>query len=436
MKTRRDFLKTCAALSLAAQASAQTSADYKALVCVFMFGGNDGNNVIVPMETTEYGQYTRGRAQLALSLQDLLPISGQGKAYGLHPSLTGVRTLYQRGRAAIIANTGTLVQPLTRQQFLDERAVTPRNLFSHSDQTSEWQSGNPQGGAGTGWAGRIIDSIGVDPGASLPPSISVAGNALLLAGLKSTAANLTPGNEFGLDTFGGGDDDTARLEAFMQILNQQGQSKLAAPFTRLLTDGLNNAREVRKILDGAPDLATAFPDTELGRQLQQVAKLISVRARLGASASRQVYFCSLGGFDHHSDLLNSQANLLNQVDAALSAFQLATDELGVANSVTTFTASEFSRTFAANSTNGSDHAWGSNHLILGGAVKGGQIYGRFPLLEPNGTDDAADRGQWIPSTSLDQYAGTLATWFGVPASAMLDVFPNRANFAAGGLGFV
>ncbi|MFN7923312.1 MAG: DUF1501 domain-containing protein [Bryobacteraceae bacterium] len=425
MRSRREFLQMCAAMAGASSLEAQTG-NYRALVCVFLFGGNDGNNMIVPMETSAYAAYQRGRGPLALAQRDLAAVTAQGKAYGFHPRLSGLRDLYQQRRVAVLANTGMLVRPVTRAQYLSPGASVPRNLYSHSDQVQQWQSSNPTGASPTGWAGRIADSLPTGD-APIPPVISVSGNSLFLTGLRNTPANLSPGNDFGIAYSGDGKADQARLEALQQILNLDSGAKLVSAAQGVLASGMKNSQELRRALSGAPAVKTEFPDTDLGRQLKQVAQLIASRTRLGAS--RQIFFCSQGGFDNHTDLLPSQDSLFAVLGPALVAFYRATEELGVASQVTSFTASEFGRTFNSSSTNGSDHAWGNHHLIMGAGVRGGEMYGEFPVQELRGANDAGDRGVWIPTTSLDQYGAALAGWFGVGAGDMRQVFPNLANFA-------
>jgi uncharacterized protein (DUF1501 family) len=424
MRTRREFLQTCAGVASATGLYGQTS-DYKALVCIFQFGGNDSGNMIVPMDAASYATYARGRGRVALKQAELLPIQAQGRAYGLHPALAPLRDLYTQRRMAVAANVGMLVRPVARAEYLTDKADVPRNLYSHSDQVQQWQSSNPTGGSATGWAGRIADLVAPNA-APIPASISVTGNSLFLTGQQVTPANLSPGNAFGLDYLSESPADRTRLTALQQILTLDSGATLVSAAQNTLALGLRNSQELRSALQGAPALDTVFPETDLGRQLAQIAQIISLRARLGAS--RQIFFCSQGGYDNHSELLGNHNGLLTQLGEAMAAFYKATDALGAAGNVTTFTASEFGRTFNANSTDGSDHAWGSHHLVLGGAVRGGDMVGRFPALDLQGPDDAGERGVWIPTTSLDQYGAAMAGWFGVSAADQAAVFQNLKNF--------
>lgn len=433
MRSRREFLKMCGALSGAAYAQ-QPASDFKALVCVFLFGGNDGANMVVPMESAEYASYSTSRATLALRQSDLAAVQAQGRAYGFHGRLAPLKDLYLQKRMAVLANTGMLVRPVTRDELRARTAALPRNLYSHSDQTQQWQSSNPLGAAGTGWGGRALDTLRGSEVPLLPPAISVAGNSLFLAGQSTFPANLS-GNNFGLEGVNESSrPEKARLDALQAILALDSGATLISASSGVLATGMKNAQEVRRVISGAAPIRSVFPNSGLGNQLKQIAQILSVRGELGAS--RQVYFCSMGGFDSHSDLIPSHDNRMLELGPALAAFYRATEDLGIASKVTTFTASEFGRTLNASSTNGSDHGWGSHHLILGGDVRGGEAYGRFPSYALSGPDDSSDRGTWIPTTSLDQYGATLARWFGVSNGDLGQVFPSLANFPEPNLGIL
>jgi len=333
----------------------------------------------------------------------------------------------------MLFNTGMLATPTTKDQYRRRLVPLPRNLFSHSDQTGQWQTGNTQGG-GTGWGGRITDLIRAANRLDYVSGVSVNGSSALLNGAQTRAVNLSPGSQFGLSGFGNETASNARFAALQQIMTFDTGVTLINAANGVLGTVLKASQEVNAALASAPALATVFPNSNLGQQLQQVAQLIRVRGALGAT--RQIYFCGMGGFDNHSDLLQDQANLLTQLDAALSAFFNATIEIGIPNDITTFTESEFGRTGNSNANNGSDHAWGSHHMILGGTVKGGAAYGTFPTLALDGPDDSGTRGEWVPTTALDQYAATLGKWFGVSDSDLLQVFLNLANFTQKDLGFM
>lgn len=430
--SRRSFLRACAGVfGTAASVAAQSASDYKALVCVFLFGGNDGNNMIVPLDSQAYATYAKGRQSIALPARELLPIQAQGRAYGVHPGLADLHKLYQEKRLAVAANVGMLVKPLTREEVMAPRAPLPRNLYSHSDQVQQWQSSNPLGGSATGWLGRATDVLIPDsaPGAGPAfPAISFNGNSLLLTGLRTRPANFGGNGAYGLEGIGGGGrEDAARVTAIEKMMSMETGMTLMSAFGDVLATGMRNAQELRRSFEGAPTLRTVFPQSGLGEQFKQVAQMIALRQRLGAR--RQVFIIGQGGYDNHSKLIEGQAGLFSTLGPALNAFYRATEELAVANSVTLFTETEFGRTFGPSSTEGSDHAWGNHQLVIGGAVKGGEMYGRFPDLTIQGPDDAGDRGYWIPTTSLDQYAASLSAWFGVPGSEMTSILPNLSNFS-------
>jgi uncharacterized protein (DUF1501 family) len=439
-RTRREFIQGCCLLGVGGVASqverfglvtahAQPAADYKALVCVFMFGGNDSNNMIVPIDS-RYGAYNAMRGAVALPGASLLPAGASG--FGLHPALTNMQRLYNQQAAAMVFNVGTLVQPTTKAA-LDNTAL-PRNLYSHSDQTQQWQSSDPNGG-GTGWGGRINDLIAGLNAGPLPPGITVnGGNALFLSGPVTKGVNFSNAGTFGLDSFGSDAAMLARVDSLQRLLTFDTGLKLVSAANGVLIDSLHSAQEINAALAGAPALPVAFPDSGLGQQLAQVAQIMSVRSALGMN--RQIFFAGIGGFDNHEDLVDKHQQLMADLDASASAFFGTLDAWGLTNQVTLFTESEFNRTGNANANLGTDHAWGGHHLVLGGAVRGGQPYGTFPAHQLAGPDDAGDRGNWIPTTSLDQYAATLGGWFGVPDGNLDTIFPNLHNFPARNLGFV
>jgi uncharacterized protein (DUF1501 family) len=341
-----------------------------------------------------------------------------------------LQNLYNQGKAAMIFNVGTLVKPTTKAQYLNNSVPLPRNLYSHSDQQQQWQTSNPTVAGGTGWGGRVNDVVA--PATPFAPGVSVAGNSALLNGIMAGSVTISPGSNFGLDSFGDSTAMNARFAALQQILTFDTGVQLIASAEGVLANALKSAQEINKALTSGTPLTTVFPNTGLGQQLGQVAKIIQVRGALGMD--RQIFFASMGGFDTHSDLIADQDPLLNELDGAIGAFQAALGELGVEQNVTTFTESEFGRTGNASATNGSDHAWGSHHFVVGGAVKGADAYGTFPTLQLKGPDDVSDRGVWLPSTSLDQYAATMASWFGV--LDLTTVFPNLGNFPAQKLAFL
>jgi uncharacterized protein (DUF1501 family) len=419
-------------------ALAQSSANYRALVCVFLFGGNDSNNTVIPMDDTSYQAYTSIRGSLALSASELTPTvySVSNAPFAFHGKLTEVASMFSSKELAVVANTGSLVQPLTRSQYQGSQAPVPLNLFSHSDQQLQWQTSIAQGNSPTGWAGRAADYLNSQKvnASNFPAFLSVAGNALEGQGVQTQSVAIAPGQSLTLKGFTNSATSQARLKALTSLLTTDNGLSLVQAANNTMANGIADAAALEAALAKTTPLKTQFPTTSLASQLKQVAEIIQVQSYLGMS--RQIFFCSLGGFDTHAAELETHTSLYPQLSQALAAFYAATQELGVAESVTTFTESDFSRTFQPATTDGSDHAWGSHHLVLGGAVKGGQIYGQFPTFELGGPNDTDVRGRWIPTTSIDQYGATLCSWFGIPDTALATVFPNFANFGSNKLGFV
>jgi len=457
-ESRRGFLRrtccTAAALGVASsfsrlgliQALAQGATDFKALVCIFLLGGNDSNNLIVPMDTRGYANYEaiRGSSSnggLALGQPTLLPIAlknpqNGSTAFGLHSNLPEFQKLFQSGKLAFLANVGTLSQPVTRAQYLAKSQPLPENLFSHSDQQAQWQTSQVAGVSPTGWAGRVVDSLQpiFNVNAVFPPVTTVAGTAIFCTGEQTQPFAMIPGTTPGLFGFDGSAASAARLEALQQLLTLDTGISLIQSASSITSNALANSKALSAALASAGSLATQFPQSDLGAQLLQVAKILKVRGALGLN--RQVFFCSLSGFDTHDDEIPRQQVLFSELSPALHAFYDATVELGLDQQVTTFTMSDFSRTFQPASGGGTDHAWGSVQMILGGAVHGGDLYGKLPTFALGGPDDAGDNGRWIPTTAIDQYGATLATWFGVSPANLSAIFPNLANFPTSNLGFL
>jgi uncharacterized protein (DUF1501 family) len=446
MLSRRNFIQAGAATvgTLALRpfgllpAMAQSAGNYRALVCVFLFGGNDSNNTVVPMDDASFQAYTSIRGSLALTSSELTQtvLSVSNAPYAFHGKLAEVASMFSSKELAVVANAGSLVQPLTRVQYQAAQAPIPLNLFSHADQQLQWQTSIAQGNSPTGWAGRVADYLASQKinASNFPAFLSVAGNTLEGQGAATQPVAIAPGQTLTLKGFSSSAPSQARLNALTTLLTSDNGLSLAQAANNTMANSITDAAALEAALAKATALKTQFPSTSLGSQLQQVAQIIQVQPYLGMS--RQIFFCSLGGFDTHAGELETHNNLYPQLSQALAAFYAATQELGVANNVTTFTESDFSRTFQPTTTDGSDHAWGSHHLVLGGAVQGGQIYGQFPQFELGGPNDTDTRGRWIPTTSIDQYGATLCSWFGIPDSALATIFPNLANFGSQKLGFL
>ena len=418
-------------------AMAQNGPDYRALVCIFLYGGNDSNNTIVPLDDASYKAYQSARGSLGLATSALTQVqSASGAPYGFHTLLTELASMFTSKELAVVANVGSLVAPINRAQYQAAQAPIPSNLFSHADQQQQWQTSVAQGNSPSGWAGRAADYVAAQGlnSSSFPTFFSVAGNTLEGAGLKTQPVALAPGQSLQLAGFGNSAAADARWSALNNLLSTDTGVSLAQAANNTLANSIADAKALAAALSNGTPLKTQFPTTTLGAQLQQVAKIIQVQSYLGMR--RQIFFCSLGSFDTHTGEFGTLNTLYPELSQALSAFYSATEELGMAQNVTTFTESDFNRTFQPTSGDGSDHAWGGHHLVFGGAVQGGQIYGSFPTFELGGPDDTDVRGRWIPTTSIDQYGATLCSWFGIPDSALTAVFPNLANFTAPKLGFL
>lgn len=466
LHTRRAFLRRAGqlaftgaalptALNLAAMADAAAfnATDYKALVCVFLNGGNDYANTVVNHDTASYDQYSAIRggganrtaggialAQAALTptlLDPTVALPG-GRQYALHPAMTGLAGLFNSGVAAVQLNVGPLVAPVTRQQYHSSNRVAyplPPKLFSHNDQQSVWQSSQPEG-ATTGWGGHIGDLALSSNTNRVLTCVSVTGNTVFLSGDQALSYQVSTGGAVKISAVNNNVYNSAAVRAAITSLALQTRTHVLENEYNLVTAravGAESALTSALAAFPATDAPfSAFPTgNNLADQLKMVARLIAARTQLGNQ--RQVFFVSMGGFDLHDNLIAGQATLMDRLSTALTAFYNATAALNVADKVTTFTASDFGRTLSSNG-DGSDHGWGSHHFLVGGAVRGKAFYGKAPPVSVgNSTTDANDQwhvgqGRLLPSTSVDQYAGTLATWFGVQGAEMAGILPNLGNF--------
>ena len=424
----------------AARPARAAVSDYKALVCIYLYGGNDGNNMVVPLDAAHYTPYTQIRGSLALStsantltpsrtttLQSVAnPIA---QPFAFHYGLPEIDTLYGQGKVAVVLNVGSLQKPLTKAQYQSGVGV-PAQLYSHSDQTMQMQAGTPSP-AGTGWGGRLVDVVGT--GGHLD-AVSIGSSGLFVEG-AATHGNLVPqSGQLSLAgmNFWPSSASAARQTALSQILAADTGNAIANAANRALSNGMQLIKDLQ-LANAVTPLATVFPGTSIGQQFKVVAQLIDLSAAL---SGRQVYFVSLGGFDTHSGQSYQQWDLLRQLSQAVNAFQLGLAEIGADQAVTSFTISDFGRTLQPAST-GTDHAWGNHQLVIGNGVHGG-LYGQFPSFVLGGNDDATGRGAWIPQFSNQQFGATLGKWFGVDPTALdAQVFKTElANFAVKDLGFM
>ena len=473
-QTRRAFLQTNAKLGLAGaaapfvttlasigEAAAQESSGYKAIVCIFLAGGNDQDNTVTPYDVDSYNSYARLRPQLAYARDDLTATllkpntntsfkphtSLDGRQYALAPAMAPLLPLFQKEKLAVILNVGTLVRPTTMAQFKERGFPLPPQLGSHNDQSSYWLSSNPEG-AVSGWGGRIGDLLQSGNGKPAVTCISATGNAAFLSGKSvfsfSVGAKgpipLIPNNDLFGSIYGGNG-----LPALKALMSGSRANIFENEHAKVCKRALETGELLYSQLQVAPKPKTIYPGdvkipgvetipNPLADQLKTVARMISINSALGAK--RQVFYVQMGGFDLHSHLVETQPILLDRVASAMRAFYDHTVELGVADKVTTFTSSDFGRPTLCNN-DGSDHGWGGIHFVMGGAVKGGQFYGEAPVIALKGPNDAG-QGSLLPTTSVDQYASTLATWLGVSNSDMSTVLPNIGNYdrSTWNLGFV
>jgi uncharacterized protein (DUF1501 family) len=432
--------------SVAAMAQQSGTSDYRALVCIFLQGGNDGHGTVIATDTESFAAFTQARfgaPGLAYPQGNLLPITlktpQSGRTFALNPYLSGVQNLFNAGRAAIIANTGTLVAPVTKAQIQANSVPLPASLYSHFDQTAAWQAITATGGSAVheGWGGAIADILASQNSNSAFTCISTAGTALFLSGQSTYQLNVTSAGPipiYGLSTpiFGTSastsalssiltaDETNLFAKEYAAVVNRSiaAQATLA---TSMLPAGAGGVANPPQYLDPNTNKLT---DNPLASSLQTVARIIGGRSGLGVS--RQIFYVQLGGFDMHDNQAPQHATLLTQLGSALEYFDSVMTAAGLSNNVTTFTASDFGRTLTANS-DGTDHGWGSHHFVTGGAVNGQDMYGQYPVIGSNQANDMG-AGRLIPTTSIEEYAGTLARWFGLSDGQIRQVFPNFGNF--------
>lgn len=411
------------------------SNDYKALVCILLSGGHDSYNMLVPTSSSEYSEYSDSRSNLALGKDSLLPLNVQnsdGRTFGLHPAMTAVQELFNAGRISFIANIGTLIQPVTRQQVWDEIVPLPLGLFSHSDQIMQWQTSTPhERSASLGWGGRIADLVrDMNSNQNISMNVSLSGTNVFQTG-ESTI-------EYAIDAYGGsvGIDGYVKEDMYdifnvmrTRAIDNMLDFEYSDIFKKTYVDIIRRSRDGHLLFDGAlesvGDLSTSFSDNYISQSFNMIARTMAAREQLGMK--RQIFFVDFGGWDHHDELLNNQYGMLNVLSTALGEFDQALQEINLRDCVTTFSISEFGRTLTSNG-NGTDHAWGGNVLVMGGEqLNGGRIYGQYPSLALDSNLDLGG-GVFLPTTATDQYFAEIARWFDVPGSDLPLIFPNLENF--------
>lgn len=439
--------------------------DYRALVCIFLSGGNDGNNVVIPNHNdatiSNYSAYftERNPSTLAIPQANLLPITVPrmgNLTYGLHPNLgvgatnNGIHELWAAGKLAIVTNVGTLVAPMTRTQYQNGSVQKPYQLFSHSDQVAQYQTGRSSSADFTGWGGKMADRMNLcsNPTGLIPMISSVAGVNLFTNGQSTLPMAISPApaglnQVLALTGYNGSAVSNARLASFNELRTYDLSSEVVKAASNITSQAMQAAASMATF----QEVTVTFPNTTLGNQLKQVARLI--KKRTDTATNRQVFYCQLGAFDTHGSQSAGQGNLMTQVGQAMRAFYDEMTVQGIQDNVVQFTLSDFSRTFnpaGSGAAAGSDHAWANHMFVLGGSVLGGDFYGMntsngtpYPQLVKGGPDDAdtnSPRGRWIPTTSVEQYAATLARWYGLDPAQLPQVFTNINNFASSNLGFL
>lgn len=466
--TRRALLQKMAALPVAsvaspvalqllgmANAAAQTASDYKALVCVFLFGGNDHYNMVVPYDTSNYNDYYNvrksgtvsgnydgvalTRASLANTVMGTTGLPS-GVEMALGPNMTGMKNLFAAGRLGVLLNVGPLMVPTTLAQYQNRSVPLPAKLFSHNDQQSNWQTSGEAEGATTGWGGRMADLVLSGNSKALFSCISVNGDAVYLSGQQALSYKIGSGGATTINSSAANSlfGSAACAGALRSLVTKSSTHWLEHEHAQIMNRALYAYEDVSRAIGSAPSpaLNSYFPSAtsnSLSQQLRMVARLLEKRDTLGVK--RQVFFVGLGGFDTHGGLVGTHSSLMGQVSAALTDFDSALGYLGLRDQVTTFTASDFGRTLSFNSGAGSDHGWGSHHVFMGGSVNGGRFFGMAPPLGITHSQQVGS-GRLLPTTSSDQMSAELARWFGVSNSDMPAVLPNGRYFDLHRLGLL
>jgi uncharacterized protein (DUF1501 family) len=437
MLDRRKFFKLGARAGLAGAAMplwmrlagvnayAQSTTNYKAIVCITLDGGNDGNNAFVPLDSATYQQYAALRQGLAIPQGSLLPVQSAagGAVYGFHPSLKNLSSLFTQGNASIIANCGPMDQPLTKQALQQNPNLLPQLFGSHPVSISQWESATTLSAPPTGWGGRIADQIASESGL-LPPVLSVSGVSTFTVGATTQSVSMMQA------AVGGSPLPTGLLQTTLDIaeVDAGSNSELVQRAAQLRTSSLQLQSILTQSQQAGSGFQTSFPSSTLGQNLKTIVQVIN--GRQVTQASRQLFYCATGSYDTHGAQLQTHANLLSDLDASLSSFVTALQEIGMLQNVLVLTLSDFGRTMQSNSTVGSDHAWGNHQLVLGGGFQGGRILGSFPDFDLGGSQDFTGQGVWIPTVATQQIAASAASWFGLSSSQIANVFPNLAAFSS------
>jgi len=424
-------------LGMARNVAAQSAQDYRALVCILLAGGNDSYNMLAPVDSDQYQQYAAIRSDLALPRNDLLALgatTAEGRSYGLHPGMTGLRDLFDRGDAGLLCNVGTLLEPFDAAAVANGSARAPLGLFSHSDQIAQWQTAILDERSAVGWGGRVADLLqGANAANGISMNLSLSGNNTFQSGKTVSEYSIQGDGEIetGIIRYGDGTPfGDFRQSAVDSILAIEQSNIFRREYRSRLRNAIDSGIIFNEALGRVPELATQFSPNYFSLGLQQIARVIAARDTLGAS--RQTFFILVGGWDHHDDVLENQAEMLPMVSQGLVEFRNALTELDVFNQVTTFTTSDFGRTLTSNG-KGSDHGWGGHHVVMGGAVKGRAFYGSYPEIQPASPLDVG-RGIYAPTTAVDEYFAELALWFGVGVSELDTVLPNIGSFYNAGSG--
>lgn len=399
--------------------------NYKAMVCIMQAGGNDSFNMLIPTGSNAYSDYSNTRSNLAIPAADILPLNGT--SLGVHPAMSGVQSLFNSNKLSFISNIGTLIHPITKQQFYDESIDIPLGLFSHADQAQQWQTSIPHDRTAVGWGGKTADLLqSMNGNSNISMNVSLAGTNTFQKGTNTVEYVIHP--EDGAIGIQGYNGPNALQQVVTNSVDHFIDQAYSDMYKKSYVDVIKVARdshaEFSSAIDGISDFQTQFSDNDVSQSMHMIAKTIAARNTLGVQ--RQIFFVEFGGWDHHDEVLDSQDEMLAVLSDAMKEFSDAMAEIGTDDCVSTFTMSEFSRTLTSNG-NGTDHAWGGNVMAMGGPVNGGNIYGTYPSLELNNSIEVGG-GVLIPQLSCDEYFAELAMWFGVNNSDLADIFPNLGHF--------